>query len=784
MRSRVHGLVVAVITFIASLSAAHAQTTIPVEGSVVDAERDVPIGGAIVRSVERGNRTFTSASGHFRLPVEAGTRRITISSIGYFDTTFSVTASAGMSRITVRLRPSALALHGVEVTAGLTADQIIQRSIDRKEDNRRAAKTVQGLLYSKFAVDIEGDAFGKLPDEDRHSIIETFSRAYYSDRGPRLVVIQRRQTANIPAASNLLVLGNFVSFYDDEIPVLNTHIPSPLNRSTLSRYSFTLRERASFNGETVYVIDVKAATRLLPAFEGTLKIVASNYNLIEVDLHPSASTAIAFVHDLRFHQRFERFANDIWQPTLLEINGGAKVELLKGFAVVDASLSATSIFTELVVNDSIPDSIYADERIVAAAPSADSSQAEFWEGNTLSELSDAEKETYRHVDSLVAAADTTSDRGGLQLGLSPVIEFNRVGSLSIGAGITPRLGRVGLDARATYSIGLRRFFGSADINVNLVTGGEDWPSLGLTAGVFWALRPSSVDHPYPTIVNTAVAALFHRDYDDYHLAEGWRAGLASNWGDVELRLGFEESRQQAERITTSRSIFVHEPFRDNPPITDGDFTTATATLRWGRPEGAIVISSATGIEAGATLTFLKGYQAGGADFNSSRIAAHVGLPTISTGYSPMRLTINAVAGGGSATLPPQYQFRVPTSTAIVAAPTALLSAPVGVYGGTCYATLVGEHNFSDILWRAVGLPTYEGRGIEFLLSAAAAYSETTAPTGYASTRHQWYTELGFGLARIPTFVSNVFYLGLDARWGVGPLGAGRFGAAVTLTSPF
>ena len=48
----------------------------------------------------------------------------------------------------------------------------------------------------------------------------------------------------------------------------------------------------------------------------------------------------------------------------------------------------------------------------------------------------------------------------------------------------------------------------------------------------------------------------------------------------------------------------------------------------------------------------------------------------------------------------------------------------------------------------------------------------------------WYMEAGFAVGRIPTFVSDLFFLRFDALWPVGGLQQrGSFGWSITLSSP-
>lgn len=774
MRSVLLSLVVLLLALPAA-----AQQVSPIEGTVTDASSGDPIGGAVIRV--GGRRTYTSQSGRFRLPLPAGNHQINASSLGYSDTTF--TAAAGTTGIVIRLKVSSIPLAGVSVSAELPADQIIRRAIERKEENRKKASTVQGLLYSKTAFEIKGNAFGQLDDADRQAIIETFARAYYSDRGPRLKVIQRRQTANVPAGSNLLALGDFISFYNDDLPVLNVTIPSPLNPATLSRYRFSIRERSSLNGQMVYVMDVAPATSVLPAFTGTIKIVADTYNLIEVDLRPSASTAISFVRDLRFQQKFEKFEGNIWQPTYLQVSGKGSVEIIRGLAQVDGDLTATSFFTELQINQPIPDSVYADERIISATPDADSVRTEFWQGNSLSELSEQEQQVYQQVDSLVAASDTTGPAEGSSFAFAPYINFNRVGSAIAGVTLTPRLGPLRLDLTGAYSFGMKELQGQGEMNLNLLHG-EGW-NLSLLGSLFSWIEPTTTDRPYPMLLNTATAALFYRDYYDYYRKDGWGAGLSARYDDLRASVSYENARHFALVNTVAHYIFGDAEFRLNPAALEGEFQTLRGALQWGNTDGFIAISSSPSTDINARVSGLYGEHEGtGASFRAAEGTLTFALPTIPTGYAPMMLQLHARGGIGSNNLPLQYQFRMRTSSSFIGQLGSLYSAPVGIYGGTRFVTVAAEHNFTDILWRAIGLPLYEGRGLELLVAGAAGRFENEAPAGYSGTGNQWYTEAGFGIGRIPIFISNVIYLRFDARWGIGPLGSGNFGATVGLSSPF
>jgi hypothetical protein len=119
-------------------------------------------------------------------------------------------------------------------------------------------------------------------------------------------------------------------------------------------------------------------------------------------------------------------------------------------------------------------------------------------------------------------------------------------------------------------------------------------------------------------------------------------------------------------------------------------------------------------------------------------------------------------------------------------------ATIGInrYAGTEYGTLHAEHNFSDLWWRAIGLPgLLFGRGVDLIgrFSATTVTQGATAvvPGQYFDSTNGYYMEAGLAVSRIPSYFSDLIFLRVDARWPVGPLASqGSFGWIVTLSSPF
>jgi hypothetical protein len=774
-----------------------------IEGVVQNAETKEAIAGASIRITGTQKGTYTSAAGKFRLPIPTGSNVLKISSIGFKEKTLTVSPSD--KDLVITLSPSAVNTAGVTVTAGLTADEIVSRAVARIKRYSENLNTYEGLLYTKFVFKADkgsGTASGdgnsttisvNIGDEDSSEttsnvITETFSKAYFEkNKGTRFMVIQRRQTANVPASSNALAMGNFFNFYENSISLDIMELPSPLGEDALKNYNFSVDSKTTLNDQLVYVINIEPASRLFPAFKGTMKILADTYDPLEISVKPSENTAIPTITNLSFTQKFEKLAPDVWQPAYLQASGASHIEVLKGFLELSLDFAVTSIFTDFQFNKAIPDSIFGDgDDIVLVAPMADSARPEFWENNSLSQLSSEEIAIYQRIDSLEKAKtrDSIEARSDFSLTALPVLEFNRVASIALGGIVEPEYGPVALKLRGLYSFGQKKPYGSAGISIDFLK--IDGFTATANGGVFSEIALTSTDRGIPMPVNTFFAAVAHQDYYDYFQKDGWRTGLSASWRDFSLGVNFENARHFSLSNTTSRSIFKTGGFRPNPEAMEGNFNVYSITAGRGNPEAILSFGSGSSVEFDAKLLAQFGRETTRElDFNLYEALAHFSFPTFPIGgYSPMFLKIGAYGGLGSDDLPQQFRFRMRTSTAIAGGFGVFISAPLGTYGGTKYYAFSAEHNFSDLLWRAIGLPTFEGRGLEFSIGGATGRFMQATPGAYTPTGNDYYSEVGFGISRIPTFVSNVAFLRTDFRWGVGPVASGNFGMIVGLSLPF
>jgi len=797
-----------------------------VYGEVYNSKTKEAIPGATIKIVNTTKGTYSSSRGKFRIPFLEGKQTLKISSLGYNSKEINVDEKT--DTLLVYLEPGTIMLSGVTKEADIQVDEVIRRAIERKEDNVKKLETFQGLLYSKLVMELGGDIFqadsegsgfslsGTLsdpaPDKFKMFVMETFSEVKndYVKNKRHTEIKQRRQTANMEAQNNLLAIGDFINFYDDEINFLNTTMATPLSRNAFSYYDFEMLDKTILDDRYIYVIKVTPNTSTFPCFEGTIKIVEKTYNMIELDLKPSGNTAITFMEDLQFVEKFSETERDIWCPTYLYISAKADVQVIKGLMEVKLDLNATSIYSDIKVNEKLPNYIYQEKfgydntfgfekdtltgaidstrkyrandfRLLTVAKMADSTDISFWEKNSLREITDREKKMYVEVDSLVAMEDssgTSTENSWLPFDYYPWLDFNRVASISAGLGLTYDIENITIDGLAYYSFGQQKPYGKAEIQY------EDLMlrNLDVNASIFSDIRTISNDESYPMLINTAFAALFHTDYYDYLQKDGYSFGLSYRFSSFSFETKFENSRQFALEKTTNRSIFSDELWRENPIIDEGNFRTIGMGLKYGSYSP---FSIGEDIQYEIQVNGKYGEHSDGSDaFRWLQGSAEIEFATFETGYIPMKLHLKIEGGLGSEALPLQEQFRMRNTYLINSGMGGFYSSPIAAYGGTEYWSGHIEYNLTDIWWRFLGLPTYDNRGLELILAGSTGRYFSDRRIYYFQTGDHYYHEIGFGLSRIPIFISNVIFLRFDARWGVGPLGSGEFGAGAFISFPF
>lgn len=792
-----------------------AQTTMWT-GVVKDARTGAGLPGASVRVVGTNRGTYAGADGRFRLPLSPQTWSVNVRSVGYRDTVLTITPDR--TSLVIGLTEAATLAPTTTVIGAILPEEIIRRAIARKDENARRITSLVSTTYSKTRTDFLMDG---VKNDTSNVIAETFATIYdqrQPERRKHVVIQNRRQTRNISAAQNLMVFDEFFDFTMNELTIFNTRLVTPLGDDALDEYRYTLAGRRPLGDKYVYEVDFEPQARIFPGFTGRLVIVEGTWQVIEASFRPTDETAFPFLKKLSFDQRYERMTDSIWVPTYQRIRATANMAVFTGLLSVDAGVTVDTYVSDVVVNQPIADSLLRpsastsqysvsmgtgsrddDEALtlsgehsqITVAPGADSARSEFWEARAYAEQTEEERKIYRRADSIEANRDTTAPKND---GPS-VTSTSRFGNFTFN--VAPLLNRTsitgmlyGVDASVKaygVTLGVSGGFGSESTRAGRVALGWDIvrtkaSSLSVEGSVF--SQPVSLQQPRSVLERFAslnVGNIIFAEYFDFYRSDGTDVQVQYTTGRVSAVV------QGAWARHVDVPVISPPDDRTPLPVRPGDYRTITVGLTLAEPS---VMDRFLGQEVpffGGITGLIGDDTRTGRTFSS--ITARVGsvIHTFATGYRPMALDIYAEGTLTSVTAPPQYQGAVIRRYPVFGSSFDPMTVPVSRYGGTSVVVLGLEHNFTDIWWRFLGLPTFNGRGPDLLgtVSAVNTVQRSTLTMPMWGATNGWYTEAGFGLARIPSFFSDLLYFRFDARWPVGPLAApvGSFGWSIGISSP-
>jgi len=757
-----------------------------ITGRIVDSKTKESVVSASVRLLGTSKGTYANREGIFKLPGVNKGDKLKFTAIGYQSETVVISDE---SNLNIKLVPESVKMSEATVTDEIAVEEIIKRAVANKEANQKKIKTVEQSLFSKVKVELGGALYefeNPLPgtgdkelerDLWENIIAETYSKSYkdFEKKISKDVIIKRRNTANFKPEYNLISLSSFVNFYADEIGINNTRFTSPLSEDALDEYEFKLISRELYDDKFIYVIEFISVSNVYPGFVGTMSILEESYELTYIKAKPTSDDLIEFISNIEFEEKFEKMNSDYWYPTLLNTTGQLKVELLAGMFDFTATASAMTVVEDLKINQPLPDSIYKNpERRVVAAPDADSAATEFWANSSLINTTDKEREIYTKTDSLAkefAALDSVRE-GSFKFDYSPYLRLNRVDGFTIGISPMLEISRYfNPEFFGAYAITSDNWYFGAKAKSRIL----DY--LQADIGFERNTNPLSVNNNSDILLSSATS-LFVRDYYDWYLSDRVDGGLNFRYDNLTLRASYRN--ELISNIPNNNPKLISQyKWRENRVIDEGryeQYGIAAAYNNGGNVKHSrLEYNLRAEYQMGNNLSTNENY-----DYLFGEVGAAV--PIINTGFEPGNIYAT-IKTGISNDMPKHLLYRMNTQIVIFKIRDRFLSPDYTRFGGSEFLEIHTGLDFSDLLWRAIGLPKYRSRGLGLELNYSAGYYKQDEYNLYSGTNEKFYNEVGFNITKIPTFISPLIQLEAGFRWGIGELGNGNFGFGINVSSP-
>lgn len=330
-----------------------AQVAKRISGKVVDAATGEPLAAAhvIIKGTYTG--TIANADGEFSLMVRNFPATIVARFIG-FETQEQTIDRGFEGELDFLMKEAVVQMEQLTVTGEDPALSIMKEVIRRKKIWWEKLKTYKAEAYSRQQL---------LNDTTIVSISESVSEAYWDhEKGPREVLLSRRQTANIEGADNFAGVSYLPNFYADELDIAGFDIVGITDERALKYYNFKLVDYRSIDDKVVYEIEVAPKRKYQPLFEGTIFVLDEEFALLSVKLKPNH--VVVFpppIQDfnLYYEQQFSNFGGEFWLPVDVRIEGKIKVGVV-GLRFPPIGFKQVSKMNDYEVNIELPDSLYKD----------------------------------------------------------------------------------------------------------------------------------------------------------------------------------------------------------------------------------------------------------------------------------------------------------------------------------------------------------------------------------------------------------------------------------------
>lgn len=754
-----------------------------ISGRLNDARtgESLPAANIHIEGTYRG--TISNHLGEFELVLREIPSRVVIRYIGYETVTLTV-ADTTKRFFAVRMKPVDLELPEIVVTGDDPGKDIMRQVIARKKIWRDKLMTFQAEAYTRQSLQT---------DTMIASITESYSTAFWDrKKGPREIIKAKRQTKNMKSGENWAASSYIPNFYDDDITIANFKMVGPTHPDALSFYTFKLADYQYIDNELIFILDMKPRRPLQPTFIGTLKVLARDYALLEVDVKPGESVTFPppiQEFNVAYRQQFNNYGAEFWLPVDVRMNGLIKVGL-PGLQFPPIKYNQISTMSDYEVNILLPDSLYGKKDVLVFDSVSIAKNTLFLETKEPVPMSLEEQRAYSDLDSTntfekmfkpkgVLARfieDDDDDEDGSRRrknrrqkkgkdgkplppsafekfinDFSPDGRYNRVEGGHIGVFYEPTMPKK-VVFRPEFSVGynsnLERYDWSATGRYRLKKKKKTYRfEGGYREGA--VTRYESLN--YDLYSNTIASFFLFTDYFDYYWnrtawfsAEGrirkpgisWKAGFSN------------ELHSSLTDVSGWNPIGLADTLWQNPAIREGWMRPVTAKLTWGDSFAPMGVVGSKGAEL--KVEHASGVTGSDFSFTKLNVRADYRIETFyRRRFMPNTLDIRFQAGTYAGTLPSQRLHSLDGSLALL--------SPFGTFRSSCRNPIVAkntaavfwEHNFRTIPTEILGLKRLAKKGTGLILFGNHGYANGL--DGRYLKRNQllpdevWIHEIGIGV---------------------------------------
>ncbi len=710
---------------------------------------DVGLPSATIRIANTSIGTVSDSRGQFRISLVPRKLMLVFSYVGCFPDSITLNVQRD-TVLVVHLVPSEIRFPEVIVNSEDPAYPIIREAIKRKKEWQRYIVSFEAKVYTK-------DTFGN--DTSLGLISEAYSDLYWR-RGDSLreLVVARRQSSNIPSEFQLAIVHDFIDFNKDSISQWGYTFITPLAESGFELYDYKLIGSHTIRDNTIFDIEVMPRTSLQPLFKGLISISDSSYALIRVKLCPTKIFRVPFfeLDHFEFTEQFSLYDNHFWFPIEYHLASAMKFRYMFIKLPVVLHYNKAVICFEYKTNTAEKDSV-KQLPALSFLPSAKMYDSLVWSNVTLYPLTDLEEKSYPAIAKkaetspfIVKFANLFKEHETTFNAID--CRYNRAEGFFLGGNAMEDVNSsIRLYGKAGYGFSAAhwQFSFRPEITVD--------SSLSVSAGaeVYNRIATYPVNYAVSEFLNTVSALLNKEDYYNYYLSTGEKVfisyrGLPAFFAMIDYVSEKQSSVANSTNFALSFLRSSNETFRLNPPVQSGLMRSLQLKLMVGENTGEKFFSKPENTY-GIDLEYSSPRIGSQFDFVTCYAKMLVEVPTMGSYmlFNPyLRLFTSAGVAKGS--LPMQRMFSLESPLSGFALPGALRTVGIAEFTGDTYYTFSLEHNFRNLPFIMLALPSID---VDIILrvSIARMWNTSISPNIPTKSTSGTYSEYTIGLGRIADF---------------------------------
>ena len=430
---------------------------------VIDKSTKSPLAFVNIKFDKYQKGVSTDIDGYFILKNKNCCTTISLSYIGYKDTTININNLSVNKRI--ELTSTTYSLQIVDILPSENpAFKIIRKLIKhKKQNNPKNINQFSYKAYHKFVVTADPESIrGAISDTNRLDsnlirmsdffssqhllIIESVSEKYYKapNKSKENILATRVSGLSDPSFAFLSSQLQSFSFYNASIDILDKHYINPLTKSSLNKYFYLLEDSIFSDFDTTYIISFRPYKGTnFDGLKGQVHISTHNFAIKNVIAEPADSTVDI---GIRIQQKYELIDNKYWFPTQLNS------DLIFYTILINRTYMkgiGRSYLRKININKDFDKKIRFNNIVLEMPSKASKAQSSiFWDENRINPLDSQDLKTYKVIDSIGKAehldqklwvyTSLLSGRipmGPIDMELDKLIQYNEFEGFRFGLGL-------------------------------------------------------------------------------------------------------------------------------------------------------------------------------------------------------------------------------------------------------------------------------------------------------------------------------------------------------------